>query len=203
MKTCTKCYVDKSKEEFTRQKETKDGLRGQCKVCRAVVTAKWAKDNPEKVALHGLKWRQANLERLATYKLQWQKENKDKVAISCAKYHKENKEKCIARIAEWRKANPEKDSIYKHTRRARKHGSGGKLSAGLFDKLFKLQRGKCPVCRGALSNIKPRSPLDHVIALVNGGTNQDWNMQILCKSCNSQKYAKDNIEFMQSRGFLL
>jgi hypothetical protein len=39
--------------------------------------------------------------------------------------------------------------------------------------------------------------------LAKGGTNTDNNMQLLKATCNQQKHAKDPVEFMQSRGFLI
>lgn len=39
--------------------------------------------------------------------------------------------------------------------------------------------------------------------LARGGTNQRTNLQLLCPPCNLSKSAKDPIDFMQSRGFLL
>jgi 5-methylcytosine-specific restriction endonuclease McrA len=63
-----------------------------------------------------------------------------------------------------------------------------------------LQKGRCAVCREALSKSFHR---DHRIALANGGSNDKSNLQLLCKSCNSRKHKKDPIRFMQENGYLL
>lgn len=54
--------------------------------------------------------------------------------------------------------------------------------------------GACGVCkaRGALE-------LDHVVAVVNGGTNDETNLQFLCQPCNRSKGAKDFKTWLQSR----
>jgi len=39
--------------------------------------------------------------------------------------------------------------------------------------------------------------------VIAGGANDRANLQLLCGSCNKSKHAKDPIDFMQSRGFLL
>lgn len=85
-------------------------------------------------------------------------------------------------------------------RRARKRENGGKLSADLKDRLFKLQRGKCACCGKPLGD---RYHLDHIIPIALGGPNEDWNIQLLKASCNARKGCKDPIEFMQQQGFLI
>lgn len=67
-------------------------------------------------------------------------------------------------------------------------------------KLYELQRGKCACCCKPLGN---NYHLDHRVPLARGGRNEDCNMQLLRAKCNMQKSAKDPIEFMQERGFLL
>jgi len=129
--------------------------------------------------------------------------NKEKVLIVCAAWRKANPEKVRMYAAKTRENNPETFRAQKQRRRAREMGAVGTLSKGLFKRLFALQKGMCIVCRAKLSSVKPRSPMDHIIALANGGANEDCNIQILCTSCNSQKHAKDPIDFMQSRGFLI
>jgi 5-methylcytosine-specific restriction protein A len=48
----------------------------------------------------------------------------------------------------------------------------------------------CVIClkQGRLSRAVE---LDHIIALVNGGTNADSNYQCLCKACHQDKTARD------------
>jgi len=222
MKFCKRCKT-----------ETDRSARGQCKPCAIVRVNIWVNSNREKSAAKNAAWYIANKDKLKEKNAVNYADNKESFRVRHAAYYVANKTKVMARVdayrvanidkckaasakwraanynkkkisdAAWQKANPESCRIRNHNRRARKISAGGNLSKGLFDKLFILQRGKCPVCKAALSNVKPRSPLDHIIALANKGENIDSNIQILCQKCNSSKHAKDPIEFMQSRGFLI
>jgi 5-methylcytosine-specific restriction endonuclease McrA len=162
--------------------------------------AKWKSANPEKVKIAMAKWRDENPERVKAYSAAYRAANKDKIRDWRAAYHAENPEKGIARTAKWRANNPEAKRIQEHTRRARKREIGGKLSKGLSERLFKLQRGKCACCGKPLGD---NFHLDHIMPLALGGANEDWNIQLLTRRCNAQKHAKHPIEFMQLRGFLI
>ncbi|MBU9359553.1 HNH endonuclease [Burkholderia multivorans] len=48
-----------------------------------------------------------------------------------------------------------------------------------------------------------RFPNDDIEPLARGGSNDIANIQLLCRTCNLSKHARDPVEFMQSRGFLL
>lgn len=147
--------------------------RAQCKTCCAAITRKWNKENPEKSKEQGRAWRLANPDR---------KRELD---------------------AEWHKNNPCKDRrrINNQNRRARKREVGGRLSQGLAERLFKLQRGKCACgCKQPLGDDYHR---DHIMPLALGGSNTDDNIQLLRATCNLQKRAKHPVDFMQQKGFLL
>lgn len=174
MKFCKKC-----------KKETERYKMGQCAPCERAKSAAWHKDNSEKSKANSAAWRVANLE---------------KHKANNAAYRAANPEKHKAKCAAWYKANPEKRRIFDHNRRAKQRANGGKLSPDLSAKLFKLQRGKCPCCKQPLGN---DYHLDHIMPIDLGGANEDWNIQLLTQRCNNQKHAKDPIEFMQSRGFLI
>ena len=64
-------------------------------------------------------------------------------------------------------------------RRARKRENGGILSKGLSDRLFKLQKGKCPCCNQPLGE---NYHLDHVLPLALGGTKTEIRAQFLYES---------------------
>ncbi len=182
-----------------------------CKACKKIRSAAWNKANknymkayreanPEKIKAIQDKWQLANAEKEALRKSLWQENNPDKVRASSKAWQEANPEKFRESQAKWKGKNPDTGRIYSHNRRARKKTNGGKLSAGLSDRLFKLQKGKCACCKKPLGD---DFHLDHIMPLSKGGSNTDDNIQLLTQTCNQQKHAKDPIEFMQSRGFLL
>ena len=111
-----------------------------------------------------------------------------------------NPERAKALMDKFFAKNPGAMASYRQNRRARKNLSNGKISAGMAQKLFKLQKGKCPCCKQELGD---NFHLDHVIPLALGGSNTDDNMQLLRAKCNQQKHAKHPVDFMQERGYLL
>lgn len=165
--------------------ETDHHKAGKCKVCDRAFSAKWAAANPDKRKAAAARYRAAD---------------PDKVRKSNAKWKAAYPEKVKEINAAWRAKNPEACRIHVQNRNARKRENGGKLSTGLAEKLYKLQRGKCPCCKQPLGD---DYHLDHIVPLALGGVHEDWNMQLLRAVCNMQKHKKHPVRFMQSRGFLL
>ena len=146
----------------------------------------WRKRNPEKVLLAAAKWREGHPSEHKKASAKWIKNNPDKVS---------------AMNRDWRKRNPGKVTAKWHTRRARKQGSGGKLSTNIRTKLLLKQNNKCAICKTDLR--KSGHHLDHVMPLALGGKNEDRNIQLTCPPCNLRKQAKDPIRFMREMGYLL
>lgn len=142
------------------------------------------------------------------------RENKDKIRIKNAKWRLdhpnytqasaswrlEHKERVAELIREWGKRHKDRLHAYKQNRRARKKANGGRLSSDIVKKLLILQRGKCACCGAPLGK---NFHLDHIVPLALGGSNTDNNMQLLKQKCNLRKDAKNPIDFMQGKGFLL
>lgn len=198
MKTCTKCKTEKPVSEFSNRTKSRDGLEYRCKACSKIVSSDWQKDNPERSREADAKWRAANREATRVRNAKWRAANPEKESARYAKWYAGNREKKSEASIKWRAANPEAFRIYSHNRRTR---SVGKLSIGLSDKLFKLQRGKC-AC-GCKQPLGDDFHLDHIMPLALGGANEDWNIQLLRSTCNQQKHAKHPVDYMQSKGFLL
>lgn len=186
MKTCTKCGETKPEAEFSKDSHRPDGLRTSCRACNKIANAKWRADNPDKEKSRGAK-------RYA--------DNPDREKARHAKWVQNNRAELRLYNANIRAENPEAHRIRLQNRRARKLAAGGKLSSGLSDRLFKLQRGKC-AC-GCKQPLGTDYHLDHIMPLTLGGTNTDDNIQLLTATCNQQKHAKHPVDFMQQRGFLL
>jgi len=204
IKFCKKCQLDTMRNNY-----------GQCKPCNRERAAKWRAANPEKSRARALAWKAANPERAKASEAAWRKANPERGGERAAKWRSNNPEKAIAYDAAWYAANaekkkaytvgwyaanPEAKRIYAHNRRARKRASGGTLSKGLSNKLFKLQKGRCACCNKPLGD---DFHLDHIMPIARGGSNTDENIQLLRASCNQRKSVKDPIEFMQQKGFLL
>lgn len=200
MKICSKCGKTKSLAEFYKEARSSDGLRYDCKACAKIVHLAYRVANREKDRDRSALWRANNPEKAKERAAAYRASHPEKVKASSAAWRAENHAKYKEYVSAWSKANTEYHRIKEHNRRARKLESGGKLSNGLAEKLFKLQRGKCACCGNPLGD---DYHLDHIMPLSLGGPNIDSNIQLLRQACNNQKYTKHPIDFMQSRGFLL
>jgi 5-methylcytosine-specific restriction endonuclease McrA len=118
----------------------------------------------------------------------YRKENSAKVAEYHRKYRLENHEKLVSYIQCYYEHNKEQYTVYSNARRARKAGSGGRLSIGLDDTLFEAQNGLCVYCKVDL--LTTSYHMDHIMPLFLGGSNTDDNIQLLCPACNLHKGAK-------------
>lgn len=198
----------------------------QCKQCKNVTAALYRTNNRDKIKASGAAYfrknrskiqkRHAaylmkNAEHIRAQKTAYYEKTKEHAKARSAAWHKanadwtanwhaKNREKNLARMKAWRDSHPESSRIHNHNRASRIRFNGGRLSPGLTDKLFKLQCGRCVCCGDPLGKTYQ---LDHIVPLARGGSNEDWNMQLLTRNCNREKHAKDPITFMQKRGFLL
>lgn len=167
-------------------------------------------------------YRDANKVKAKEYQREYYARNREHLLAEAARHLADNRDEINKREREryrkadhWREKSPDKylawlsgylannreaRRIYEHNRRARKRQAAGKISPGLSDRLFALQKGLCPCCKRPLGK---DYHMDHIIPLAIGGSNEDSNMQLLRATCNLAKSAKDPINFMQSRGYLL
>jgi len=188
----------------------------KCKKCAQIRAIKWQKENPEKAYIRKKDWAVKNPDKVNASHTKWMNQNPEKKKLSSRKWRENNKEQANQCSKNWALKNPEKRRsicnkwhknnraairIIDQNREARKRLSGGTLSKGLFDKLYKLQNGNCACCKSDLS--KTKIHMDHIMPIALNGGNIDSNIQLLCQSCNQAKHSKHPIDFMQSRGFLL
>lgn len=168
-KTCAKCHEQKPINSFSKDRSRKDGMTLECKECRAI---------------YQRSYRVANKETLSNDYKGWREKNKS----ARSAYNKA-----------WRIANPKAVKRNANNRRARENGASEKISKGLENKLFDLQKGKCPCCGLPLGD---DYHMDHILPLYLGGSNTDDNIQLMRAGCNFSKGSKHPIDFMQSRGLL-
>ena len=161
--------------------------------------------NAEKKKERNAKRYQENKETINKRNTEYRAKNKENAKNRNAELYKKNKDKIKRQHKEWVKANPDKvialSKVHNHNRRARIISSKGRLSLGVEKKLLSIQKNRCAVCRTSLK--KTGFHIDHIIPLARGGENVDSNVQVTCPKCNHEKSAKDPIQFMREKGFLL
>ena len=189
VKFCKKCLC-----------ETERHPDGRCKPCKRAYLYEWRRLNPDKFRAIQKKWDDKNKDHLKAAASFLYLENRDSKILYAKEYYEVNKDKLAPKRKAWQRANLEACRISDHKRRAAKVDAGGTLSKGLAKKLFSLQKGKCPCCGLPLGE---NFHMDHIVPLARGGSNTDDNIQLLRQRCTTRKHAKDPIDFMQSRGFLL
>jgi 5-methylcytosine-specific restriction endonuclease McrA len=183
-KTCSNCGTLKNIVEFHKHARGLYGRRSQCKQCEKVKHADYYLRNKDACNQRSAAWYKSNQE-LHNARCTERRKNIDKQTLK--KYRDM-----------WRKLNHDAGRRYHHTRRVRE--SGMKLSAGIVDRLMKLQNGKCACCGRSLNN---DINIDHIMPLALGGKNCDDNVQLLHEKCNKRKATKHPVDFMRAQGFLL
>lgn len=172
------------------------------------LSREWRKANPERKLALDTAWREKNREKVRASQAAYEHSNREKVSAAKRKWRLENPDAMQAARKSWEARNPDKKQVYRENRRAAEKNVGGKIPSDVIRRLMVSQAGKCVVCRCEfqrdsssawyLSNYE----LDHIMPLSLGGTNEEVNLQILCRPCNRRKAARHPEEFMRAEGLL-
>lgn len=181
MKHCYKCKEFKPLDMFYTDNSRKDKKGHICKPCCKNTISAYNKANPDKKKEVSKKYRDNNVDKC-----------RESSRLSASKNKELGKQ--------WVKNNIDKVRIYKSNNRAKRKNSIGTHTPHEIDNLFNKQQGKCACCYESIINGYHK---DHIVPLAKQGTNDIYNIQLLCKLCNLRKSSRDPIKFMQSMGYLL
>lgn len=195
-KVCTKCKAEKSVGLFTpRPAKKRLAYHPHCRECRAKVTANYRDKNPEKIAAYKEAYRNSEhgkaVQKAYDANRYWSDPKSENERNRL--YRKERPDHEIARKREYRKRNPDYSRTCNHNRRTRKFMAEGMHTSTDIQNLLIDQKGRCKVC---YVDVSKGYHVDHIVALVNGGSNWPSNLQILCPTCNTSKGAKDFDEWL-------
>lgn len=182
VKTCTKCNIKKSIEDFHKAPKGKYGRRARCKFC----LHKYYNTNKEKILVKAHNRYIEKKEDILKYHAEYRIKNKEHLVEYKKKYHEENKDIINKRATLWRVENRERYNLNMnaaaHRRRAHIHKNGNNtLTAKEITQLFK-EIISCVYC-----GIENNLTLDHIIPISKGGQNCLSNVTVACSSCNSKK----------------
>jgi hypothetical protein len=119
MKVCNRCNIERPFGEFNIQKNSKDGYRTICKICRKKYneenkekikeTLKLYKErNKEEIKIKEKKYREENKDK----RLKYREENKEKIKQQTKEYYENNKDIILDRCKSYRDNNKEKIDSY-------------------------------------------------------------------------------------------
>lgn len=186
-KVCSICGVEKSLNDYNKNKGKKFGVDSRCKVCKK---------------------EQAKAPHRIEYQKQYYKENKRKIIdrsternkekrelvnlqerIRYSKRTQEQKEKRNAYRRQWRKDNPEKVRGIKQRRRAREKETQVEnfTNEELLDFWNKneINYKECFYCEKEMPDKVEH--IDHYVPLAKGGTHTKNNLRPSCARCNTMK----------------
>ncbi len=108
LKLCPKCNVEKSIEEFVKNRFNKSGIENRCKECNRKYWAKKRKEPKHQEIIKNIYIKYSKTDKAKEKSRRNHKNNKEKELEYGKKYYHSNKEKRKENIRKWNKANPEK-----------------------------------------------------------------------------------------------
>jgi len=116
-KRCFKCLENKKLNKFYKNKNSKDGLTNQCKICKDKQHKKYYINNKKEISKYKKGYKQKNKEKITIQDKKYHKLNKKKISEKGKIYRENNKEKISKRRKIYRKNNKKKRNEYERTRK--------------------------------------------------------------------------------------
>jgi hypothetical protein len=110
-KICSKCKEEKKVCEYYLDKQKKDGLSSDCKICRNKRVKEYKEKNPNKIKEQKQKSYLKNIEKYHSFNKKWKSENSDYMLKYLKTYYDKNKEQLLEKQKKYYENN--KDNILK------------------------------------------------------------------------------------------
>lgn len=176
IKFCSMCKVDKSFDEFPKNKARYDGLNQYCRECTVVRSREKYARNREKEIQRTRSYHLKNAEWSKEYQSNWHRKNRERRAAKV-------KER-IQTDPEFKKYRQEQSRASESKRRAQKTATKVEhLTQKDFSELLAQHDNKCWICEQSLTTIH----WDHVHPLSKGGSHTKENLRPACTPCNVRK----------------
>ncbi|MBA7705961.1 hypothetical protein ES703_114803 [subsurface metagenome] len=166
LKRCTRCDNFKPLSEFYKCLSKKTGYNSHCKKCKAKYMREYRRTHRKELNKKNREWIHSHRDKVKEYRRKY-----DQLPAS---------EK--ARI----KAN--------HKRKAAMMSCEVNDLTSIQVRILLAESVYCGIC-GKFFNQKRKKTLDHIIPISKGGNHTSVNMQVVCRTCNSEKGDKDYTEF--------
>lgn len=225
-KRCLKCGVEKSLDDFSKQKLGKFGRRSRCRECISAEHAIYRAKNQARIKAYNSGYRAANREDIRTKgraywakyvkahprdpSLPWPRWQKDPDAIRAQKraWREANADKVRQQRRESQARNRatalarverwRKENPEKHRAQRLKRRSQKVNAPGASYTTEKLIRARVDLYGGRCyyCDKEGADSIDHRIPLSRGGSHWPANLVPCCRRCNSSKNVKTELEFL-------
>jgi 5-methylcytosine-specific restriction endonuclease McrA len=169
--------------ERVKQQERSWRLRNKARLNEA--HRRWRFKNKDRVKLHEKTKYMKHKDKIQRRATLYNSTHKDRHNAVSRAYYERNKEREQERSRTYRKLNPEKIAALTANRRARVREAPGKWTHEDIVEQYFIQNGRCLYCCVPIA--KGEFQTDHIVALVNGGTNARSNLALACVRCNQTK----------------
>lgn len=181
--------------------------QGNCVLCARLDRANFYEKNRGAVCAESMRYHAINRDAILERQKRYHALYKDVLSAKALSYRKLNRAAAARNSREWREANPGRNEQavkqwlrknpmkareYSNARRTRKIGAAGRYTPNDVAALMLRQSGRCQYCCVILGN---DLHVDHIVALVNGGTNYPSNICLACPTCNRMKHTSSAEEF--------
>lgn len=185
MKICCRCRLERPLDSFGKSSREADGLRPECKTCRA---ADYASNAHRLRAKQGAYYR-ANREQRRRAQRVYNLINAAAIAAKSSRrrsqWTQSQRLQAKALKDSWKLRNPEKVAASSAVTRHNRLAAPGEFTSRQWLLLCSLYRSRCAAC-GSCAPLTP----DHIVALARGGSNDIANIQPLCLGCNRRKWVR-------------
>lgn len=198
LKVCSKCGRVLPVEQFSKDKNRKDGLYGRCKECGK----QYNQENKEKKQQYNKQYYQENREQRLQHQNQYYQENSEKRQQYDKQYYREHKLEKQQHQQQYHQTP--QGQIVRFNGYARRRKREGEQGAGInkeqWLEMMQFFDWKCAYS-GISISIKNNRSIDHIIPLVKGGEHEVWNCVPMDKSLNKSKNDKDIMEWYTVQDF--
>ena len=198
LKVCSKCGRVLPIEQFSKDKNRKDGLYGRCKKCGK----QYNQENKEKKQQYNKQYYQENKEQRLQYQNQYYQDNSEKRQQYDKQYYQEHKLEKQQHQQQYNQT-PQGQIVRFNgyaKRRKREEAQGNGITKEQWLEMMQFFDWKCAYSGVSLSIKKNRS-IDHIIPLVKGGEHEVWNCVPMDKRLNKSKQDKDIMEWYTAQDF--
>lgn len=171
---------------------------GQCGECRRVTQRASYPQRAVKSRAYQVEYRAKNRKKSRDATKKWREANPERATAKIRKWRATHQD----RVIQYRQENRDLAALYARNRRSRIKGNGGTHTLDDVNVILVRQKYKCAECGKSVRKRTSRH-VDHIMPIKLGGTNWPWNLQILCSTCNQEKWCIDPLEFARRKGRLV